>query len=329
MLDGLRGVAAGAVLFGHATAVISGHSLIDRKALAVQFFFMLSGFVIAYAYEARMKAGMPVKEFLLRRTIRLYPLIAVGAVLGSFRFATGNHHLASDPLMFIPSICAALALPSPPTWYSFGLFPINPPEWSLFYELLASVGFGVLIIRCESWHLITVAAVAFASYTVKTIDWFGLAGTPPFWSESFGAVASFCIGVLLWRYYQRGRLPRWTLPFSVLALVLLAACALPFTVGWEMDIVCVLLLFPTIIVCGATDTRGTAGRIEHFLGDLSYPLYILHWPVLLFAKRVLLTRIGPAGTIAIACALAVATAWIALVFLDRPVRQRLSEWLLP
>jgi peptidoglycan/LPS O-acetylase OafA/YrhL len=328
MLDGLRGVAAGAVLFGHATSIITKHTLVDRKPLAVQFFFMLSGFVVACAYEARMAAGMSVMEFYLRRAIRLYPLIVAGAVLGTFWFAISDPHFSSDPLAFLAPILAAFALPSPHTGFSFGLFPINPPEWSLFFELLAYGAFGALILRCKSRHLMTTAVAALALYSIVTIFYFRREDFP-FWANSFGASASFCIGILLWRWHERGMLPRYRLPFYVLAMLLLAACGLPFEFGWGPDIVAVAVLFPILIICGAASGKGPTGRMERFLGELSYPLYILHFPILLAAKRVFLSAIGPTGTIAIACAIAVASSWVALVLFDRPVRGWLGERLLP
>lgn len=88
-LDGLRGVAALLVLLGHATAIdlSPALTLVPRKLLAVEFFFMLSGFVVAYAYEDRFRAGFSVREFLLRRAVRLYPMIVVGACLGTIQCA--------------------------------------------------------------------------------------------------------------------------------------------------------------------------------------------------------------------------------------------------
>src|SRR5688572_5964759 len=88
-LDGLRGVAALAVLVAHASAILLGESVVPRQLLAVQFFFMLSGFVMAYSYEQKLLFGMPFRDFILRRVIRLYPMILLGALLG-FMFFVAN-----------------------------------------------------------------------------------------------------------------------------------------------------------------------------------------------------------------------------------------------
>ena len=222
VLDGLRGIAAGAVLFGHATAIIVGHALFAHKYLAVQFFFMLSGFVVSYAYENRLQAGMRITEFYVRRAIRLYPLIIAGTVMGTLFLARADGHFVSDSFRFIAPIFSALAIPFPYTTYSFGHFPINPPEWSLFYELIAYFLFGALIKRSNTTRLIVVATISLAlSVTVSSL----YAGVDaPFGSDIFTAAFSFCVGILLLHWYAHGLTFPFKVPFSLLALVLLVVC---------------------------------------------------------------------------------------------------------
>ncbi|HEY8254564.1 MAG TPA: acyltransferase family protein, partial [Rhizomicrobium sp.] len=90
ILDGLRGVAAIAVLVGHASILFLQSTWVPRKLLAVQFFFMLSGFVITHAYEGKLRAGMTWREFMLRRIIRLYPLIVLAALVGFASYVVRN-----------------------------------------------------------------------------------------------------------------------------------------------------------------------------------------------------------------------------------------------
>src|SRR5580693_5691081 len=81
-LDGLRGVAALDVMAFHGTFGTTFHQYVSRGYLAVDFFFVLSGYVIARAYEARLEAGWSKREFFRIRAIRLYPMIVIGMALG-------------------------------------------------------------------------------------------------------------------------------------------------------------------------------------------------------------------------------------------------------
>jgi peptidoglycan/LPS O-acetylase OafA/YrhL len=79
-LDGLRGVAAIAVTSLHFRFEL-GKFLLPHSYLAVDFFFVLSGFVLAYAYEDRLSEGMKPIQFLRLRVIRLYPLYLIGTLI--------------------------------------------------------------------------------------------------------------------------------------------------------------------------------------------------------------------------------------------------------
>lgn len=88
ILDGLRGVAAIVVVWFHifeAYATSHVDQIINHGYLAVDFFFMLSGFVIGYAYDNRWKT-MTTGEFIKRRLIRLQPMVAIGAIIGALIF---------------------------------------------------------------------------------------------------------------------------------------------------------------------------------------------------------------------------------------------------
>jgi peptidoglycan/LPS O-acetylase OafA/YrhL len=321
VLDGLRGIAAAAVLIGHVTALIFGYTIIARKRLAVQFFFMLSGFVIAYAYESRLKTGMSPAEFYLRRVIRLYPLIFVGVLSGTAYFVTFDAHFASAQVNFARPLLAALALPFPAGDFGFGYFPINPPEWSLFYEMLAYALFAIFIAKCSLRNLLIATTIFFGLFGYVALNF----ASPPFWTESFGVAASFCIGVLLWRAQKRRILLGYKIPFVILAVALLFTCVLPDQFGPGFDTVSISFIFPFVIVCGAAHKQASKGRFMRFLGEISYPLYIMHWPILLFTKRIFLKSFGQIGTAAFACANAIVISWIVFILVDQPIRKRLTE----
>ena len=319
-LDALRGVAALAVLVGHASAIVAGHSWIPRKGLAVQFFFLLSGFVVAHSYEDQLRSGLGFAAFCRRRGTRLYPLIIAGAALGTIVLVASDPGFESRPGAFTALLLATLALPSPPVDFGFGNFPVNPPEWSLFYELLASIAFGVLIRRTTTRGL-ALATIAAGMPAVAVAIIYAGRTDAPLWTLAFGAAASFAGGVWLHRGVARGTWQR--APVILLAAILLGVCLIPHGLGWGLDLVAGIILFPALIVSAASDIR--PHRLARYLGDLSYPLYILHWPVLMAGQRLCRGWASPTATILLLSGAAILVAWAALILYDRPVRALLSQ----
>jgi peptidoglycan/LPS O-acetylase OafA/YrhL len=87
ILDGLRGVASLMVVVFHLFEAWAGgdpaKQIINHGYLAVDFFFLLSGFVVAYAYDDRLVAGMSQWDFFKRRLVRLQPMIILGGLIGA------------------------------------------------------------------------------------------------------------------------------------------------------------------------------------------------------------------------------------------------------
>ncbi|KJC50888.1 hypothetical protein UB31_11670 [Bradyrhizobium sp. LTSP849] len=109
-LDGLRGLAAFGVLLFHRRWLVPGGHFLDHAYLAVDFFFGLSGFVIAYAYGARLRdRSISFLGFLAVRVIRLYPLLILAGALAATASALDGHTGVS---VLIADICAMLALPT-------------------------------------------------------------------------------------------------------------------------------------------------------------------------------------------------------------------------
>ncbi len=146
-LDALRGVAAIAVMSYHSTPILR-HQPFLRGELAVDFFFMLSGFVLTFAYGNRLDAGWGTGAFLKTRLARLYPLYALGLVLGgSFLLAVAPRaQRGTTALAFAAGL---VVCPSP--WTFPGgmpwIFPLNFPTWSLFYEAVANVVHALFLRR--------------------------------------------------------------------------------------------------------------------------------------------------------------------------------------
>ena len=152
-LDGLRGLAALAVALFHLDA-----TLMPGGYLAVDFFFALSGFVLIRTYEPRFDKGMAVRQFMLIRGIRLYPLYAVGIIFGiAFAFQGllrgSEGHLPVSEFLG-GSVLNLIMLPST---FSRGLFPMNPPAWSLFFEVLANLALVTFMTKMRTFSLIILA----------------------------------------------------------------------------------------------------------------------------------------------------------------------------
>lgn len=328
-LDGLRGVAAVAVLVGHASEVFLEHSLVPRKLLAVVFFFLLSGFVIAYAYEEKLRRGLGLRDFLIRRAIRLYPLVFLGATFAFGQFLLYN--LSVDHARFGSSALHELARGG----YYYGLaaasvpcltcgqealyFPANPPGWSLFYELIAYAVFGLVCFRLRSSYLGLLAVCLLIGATYATVQF----GEAPFHWRAAHALGGFLLGVLLYRFRTRYRFIVPGANLTTLGATLLAFCVAPVAWGPAISVVAIWLAFPLLIVAGS-GPRTSDQHLADALGELSYPLYIVHWPVLMVvwqASRGMDRR----WSMVAACVAAVIVAEGARRLFDIPLRKQLNE----
>lgn len=225
-LDGMRGFAALAVLLFH-VGKTDAPWLFAHGYLAVDFFFILSGFVIAYAYGARLLEGMSSSRFLRARLVRLYPLIAAGAVLG----VAGYCKLYDRSTLLAIFVTGIFLLPTPlaPQSEDRMALAINPPSWSLFFEFVANAAFALAAPRLSDRMLalvVTISAFALAASIAlfNGVD-FG-AHWPDFLFGIPRVCFSFFAGVGLFRLWRRGWLARCKAPLSallfVLALLLLA-----------------------------------------------------------------------------------------------------------
>ncbi len=331
-LDGLRGVAALVIVWFH-LGFLGWVPQPRFGYLAVDLFFLLSGFVLAHGYESRFRAGLGAGGFMLRRAIRLFPLYWAGLVLGA---VVNRAWLLGHPLragLILAANAALLPTPFgdgvPP-----GLFPLDPPVWSLFLEFWVA---NWLYAAAWRWltprrlaGLVAVGAAGLVATQVlagdldKGVQWsamgFGLARV----------ITSFFAGVLLARWFA-ARPPRLVLPGWALLLVLVAALALPLGGGfgarlWELA--CVGAVFPALIYWGAS-ARERAPWVGRWLGDASYAVYVVHFMLIPVAAPVLLgwgLGVGwgaAAGFMAALCSVGGLLAW----GFDAPVRLALGRGL--
>jgi peptidoglycan/LPS O-acetylase OafA/YrhL len=309
--DGLRGIAAISVVMLHLKA--TGLYPFPGENHAVDLFFVLSGFVVAQAYDDRIVRD-GVIPFMRLRLERLYPLYAVSLLVvpafSLFIAAISRDH-AIDPAVWISLPFQALYLPSPPMIvpHDRPAFLLNGPGWSLFWELAINLGYAMLLPKLSSRVLVTVATLAglaaidLALSGISTeagSDW------PTFYIGGVRVLFGFSIGVLIYRA-PRSRL---ALGFAPLALLALSTLFLPGAIS--------MLVAMPLIVWLAAAYSGESKSLSR-LGWLSYPLYAIHLPlfswVFWLAGRQL--HLAPLAQGAACLLVALIAAWILALGDDR------------
>jgi peptidoglycan/LPS O-acetylase OafA/YrhL len=339
VLDGLRGIAALSVAIFHGGIIFGGRPLLPRAYLAVDFFFLLSGVVVAYAYEARLLLGNRF-EYLQTRVIRLYPMIIVGAVLGISVIATspGARGLPTwiiGVMFFLAALCLPLLKPDVFPGTS-SITPVNGPSWSLFFEIFINVVYGFIAKHLTTKLLIAIVIVSLVAESIGIFRFknaeFGV-HVSEFWWGFARVVFPFFAGVLIRRITAVGGIRMPQVAPALLAIVLLLTFSIR-THGLAtavVDLADIAIVYPGVIIL-AMDERssGSQSRILVWLGLLSYPLYIIHLPIFMWlarAQRFVALRMEVSAYLWIAFAIVFATV-VALVsyhFYDVPVRASLTR----
>lgn len=357
LLDGLRGVAALLVIWYH---VFEGFatSPIDQQFnhgyLAVDFFFILSGFVIGYAYDDRWKSTMNVKNFFKRRLIRLHPMVVLGAVLGAITFYIQGCEKWDGTQVTISMVMVAMLLnlfliPSipgsaPEVRGNGEMYPLNGPSWSLFFEYIGNILYALFIRKLSTKALtvlVVLAAVGLASFAMFNLSGnyhLGVGWTLMDYNLVGGFLRmlfSFSIGLLMSRNFKplhvRGAF--WICSVGIAVLL-----SVPYIGGTETpwmnavyDSVCTIFLFPMLVYLGASGKATDKGTVKvcKFLGDISYPVYIIHYPFMyLFYAWLWSNKLSFAQSWPVAVAIflgSILLAYASLKLYDEPVRRWLSK----
>ncbi|MBR1792123.1 MAG: acyltransferase [Bacteroidales bacterium] len=295
LLDGLRGIAALMVLGYHlleAVAFAAGNP--EQKMfhgfLAVDFFLILSGFVMGHAYDQRWSKGMSVKTFFRRRLKRLHPMVIMGVMLGLVIFCLQGCQrwdgtVMPWPVIAVGTLLSLLLLPVPSAIELRGnteLFPLNGPHWSLFFEYVFNILYALLLRHLNTKVLSVWVAMA-------AIALFGYASLRPEGCIAFGWSSEgtnllggllrvgfdYPAGLLLARLFRQQTVkqnPTTTqntfLWLSIALCVLLCIPSLGM-MNPAYELCCVAIAFPAIVWIGAKSTcvskRATTYRL---LGDM-------------------------------------------------------------
>lgn len=317
ILDGLRGVAAMIVVAFHLFETYSSgptEQILNHGYLAVDFFFVLSGFVIGYAYDDRW-GRMTTWDFFKRRLIRLQPMVILGSLIGAFWFyfsaAPGFELVMETPWwkLLLILVLACIMFPTPPSMDIRGwkeINSLNGAQWSLLWEYIANI-FYALFVRRFSTLVLSVFVFLSAFLTIDlamNLDVFGLLAVREY--AKYTVIGGFgltpdqiYIGIcrLLYPFfgglllYRLGKL-RINIRYGSMfwcSLAVVATLVIPHIGGethpWFNGLYCavvILIVYPLIVAAGAgSELKGKrTTAVCKFLGMISYPLYITHYPMI-------------------------------------------------
>ena len=386
LLDGLRGVAALMVLWYHvfegfAFAKGSVIETFNHGHLGVDFFFLLSGFVISYAYDDRWKSrqrstvkSLSLKDFFKRRLIRLHPMLVMGAFIGLICFLLQGGVKwdgSSTPIHWtlIAFVLTLFFIPAyPGASYDIRgnaeMFPLNGPSWSLFFEYIGNILYA-LFIRKLSNKMLTVLVGAtgilwiwFVAFDISGYDMIGIGWTLDvvnFFGGLLRMMFPFTLGMLMARLFSQRTTDNRRQSFFtnnifwIATIVLFALFSVPYISGEDVtsrvptlanislngiyELFCIMVVFPLIVWIAALSDSAQSKftlRISKFLGDLSYPLYIVHYPVMyLFYAWLIKNQYFTLGEtwqmVILVLTVCIVLAYACLKLYDEPIRKKLSK----
>jgi len=304
-LDGMRGICAFIVLIYHCDIALNTGHLVNSGWLCVDAFFVLSGFVIAYKYEASLQTHSGLRNFVRGRFLRLAPTLVLGylfsALCASVAYMKGVGLWREVPPFVLAAAAALGVLLIPLSMVPGRLhpafadsdYPVDSPLWSLFGEVVANAFYGLVL---HAFRTRTLLVIILGSWTVllwaifRTGEGWGATHLVP---ATGRAVSEFLVGVILLRFFKVGRL-NW-LP-SINPVLVFAGwffvCSLPSgpSMSW-FGVFVGTVGVPLALMFLIRTERGTPAAFR-WLGRVSYPLYVCHFGIVWLAMSVLPRHVG-------------------------------------
>jgi peptidoglycan/LPS O-acetylase OafA/YrhL len=286
-LDGLRGFAALLIAMRH-TEEFFGKLPFQQSYLAVDLFFLLSGVVIANAYEDKLKNNLSLIEFIKIRAIRLYPIYLLGTALAILVEIISGRFGALE--LAYHSIFSIFFIPNPADFSA--LYPINIPAWSLFFEFIVNIFYALTLSIISKGRILTVISLSAIGLVLclyinpsEGLDMGWKLEALPF--GLFRVFFSFYVGVYLFRAYNaEPAYGRTTSRDSaiVLLLIFLAGVMLSSAPSPALrpcfDFLAVSIVFPSIVYTAIRlNTAGWVNSLCRISGLASYPMYMIHLPL--------------------------------------------------
>jgi peptidoglycan/LPS O-acetylase OafA/YrhL len=335
-LNSIRGLAALMVATFHAPLLFGTAETLPHAYLAVDLFFVLSGFVLLHAYEARLTGGLKLGRFFQLRLARLYPLLAIATGLG-FLVAMAKlamvHQSPSGATLAALPLSLVLAPAASAASDQHAAYPFVTQSWSIVWEIALCQLLYVWAkwVRRGAWAIAAVGAVALAwvAFTRGGLD--GGWTTPTFWIGALRALTAFFAGVAVRQWTRRGVARSVKLAgLAAAAAVLTYVCLVHATLWWA-EFASAVVGFP-LIIAAACDLRGRwlENPLGDRLGEASYSIYMLHNVTIEVIhsalKRVLHTdAVGslPLGFAWLAAIVAVS--WLSWRYVESPLRRFFSR----
>ncbi len=366
LLDALRGAAALMVVWYHffegfAFAEGSAITTFNHGHLGVDLFFMLSGFVISYAYDDRWHRTpnpLTLKEFFKRRLIRLHPMLIMGAIIGFATFCLqGGVKWDGTPTPMSWSLVALvltmLFIPAyPGAQYDLRgngeMFSLNGPSWSLFFEYIGNLLYALIIRHLGNRALAVLTAalgVAWCWFVTADVSGYDMIGigwtldTVNFFGGLLRMLFPFSLGMVMARNFKPVKIKgifwiAWAVLFGLFSVPAFAKCG-AVSINGLYEFACILFVFPAIVWFAASGetTNKFSSLVCKFLGDISYPLYIVHYPVMyLFYAWLIENKLYTLGetwhVVIMVFAINIALAYACLKLYDEPVRRWLTKHLI-
>ncbi len=310
VLDGMRGIAAISVMIYHFSKH-NNFSILSNASIAVDFFFILSGFVIVNSYGSRIYTSMSAGEYLFKRAIRLYPMFIIGLIIGlPILYIITNAGLSTYPNRDIlgSGVYNSAFLPYIGNWgiHNFGapdpttgeIFPANPPAWSLFFEVVASFSFVALfklkrgalfkiVVFCYAAMVLNGFLISFLSHRLgydSAQGWGATNFIGGFPRVFFG----FTLGMLLFVISSADKQSlfhrfahKYINSSYLLYIILIAIFAFPLQIKGLYPMLVLSTIAPYFVFVGSTIRCNNRVELNlaRFLGWISYPLYCLHFPI--------------------------------------------------
>ena len=384
LLDGLRGVAALMVLWYHvfegfAFAKGSVIETFNHGHLGVDFFFLLSGFVISYAYDDRwfndksLKSNdksstnkkLTIWSFFKRRLIRLHPMLVMGAFIGLICFLLQGGVKwdgSSTPIHWtlIAFVLTLFFIPAyPGASYDIRgnaeMFPLNGPSWSLFFEYIGNILYALFIRKLSNKMLGLLVGVTgilwiwFVAFDISGYDMIGIGWTLDavnFFGGLLRMMFPFTLGMLMARNFrQKSKVKSQKTLFTknifwISIIILFALFSVPYfpktsniSVNGIYELACIMIVFPLIVWIAASSDSAQSKftlKLSKFLGDLSYPLYIVHYPVMyVFYAWLIKNQYFTLGEtwqmVILVLTVCIILAYACLKLYDEPIRKKLSK----
>lgn len=320
-LTGFRGAAALVVAIYHFCKAVGDDApfFLHGGYIAVDAFFILSGYVLSYNYSSKFldRGGFyQFKEFIIKRIVRVYPayigILFFTSLKGYFDFS-GNSGFVS--LGWWDALGNLLML----TGWGLNIRPIIGVSWSVSAELFCYITFPLIIslIIFPSWLRAIFAAIFFATIVFLALSGVGSAGALDIvtWDNAYPLIRALCgFGLGLLAYSARSTMKSIS-PSTLDLLFIIVLVTLVCIWSYDHTDLGKYVLLGAIVLISAHDTpvaKSVFGNKQiYFVGEISYSLYLIH-PLLVGASVRFIGKITPlvgfsaAFTVALALYLAVA-----------------------